>query len=134
MCSVRCSSSRLEEQHRERDLTVELCSYDPPTHTLPSPTLSVPSIWAHTFTLGSSIAPFRSMSVRLLAPSESPSSGAFLASDVLPSTGGGTGSVTLEEACAMLIASLGRVKRTGYGWEEKESFLEFYEGKEQKRA
>ena len=69
------------------------------------------------------------MSIRLLAPSESPSSGAFLASDVLPSTRGGTGSVTLEEACAMLIAGLGRVKRTGYGWEEKEHFLEFYEGK-----
>lgn len=74
------------------------------------------------------------MSVRLLAPSESPSSGAFLASDVLPSTGGGTGNVTLEEACAMLIVGLGRMKRTGYGWEEKEHFLEFYEGKEQKRV
>src|SRR5258706_7838304 len=35
-----------------------------------------------------------------------------------------------------LIASLGlvRMKRTEYGWEEKESSLEFYEGKEQKRA
>lgn len=71
------------------------------------------------------------MSIRLLAPSESPSSGAFLASDVL---GGGNGSATLEEACAMLIAGLGRMKRTAYGWEEKESFLEFYEGKEQKRV
>ena len=36
--------------------------------------------------------------------------------------------MTLEEACAMLIAGLGRMKRTGYGWEEKEHFLEFYEG------
>ena len=74
------------------------------------------------------------MSIRLLAPSESPSSGAFLASDALPAAGGGNGSATLEEACAMLIAGLGRMKRTGYGWEEKESFLEFYEGKVPKHA
>jgi hypothetical protein len=72
------------------------------------------------------------MSARLLVPSESPSSGAFLASDVLGA--GGSGSVTLEEACAVLIAGLGRMKRTGYGWEEKESFLEFYEGKGLKHA
>ena len=74
------------------------------------------------------------MSIRLLAPSESPSSGAFLASDALPAAGGGSGNVTLEEACGMLIAGLGRMKRIAYGWEEKESFLEFYEGKEHKHA
>ena len=70
----------------------------------------------------------------MLAPSESPSSGAFLASDALPSAGGGNDSETLEEACAILIAGLGWMRRIGYGWEEKESFLEVYEGKEQKRA
>ena len=74
------------------------------------------------------------MSIRLLVPSESPSSGTFLASDALAAAGDGSGSVTLEEACAVLIAGLGRMKRIVYGWEEKQSFLEFYEGKEQKRA
>jgi hypothetical protein len=74
------------------------------------------------------------MSIRLLVQYDSPSSGGFLASEVLPAGRDGNGNVTLEEACAMLIAGVGRMKRTVYGWEEKECFLEFYEGKEQKRA
>jgi hypothetical protein len=34
----------------------------------------------------------------------------------------------LAEACAALIAQIGKMKRTGMGWEEKASFLQFYRG------
>jgi hypothetical protein len=36
---------------------------------------------------------------------------------------------TLTEACSVLISQIGKLKRTGQGWEEKTSFLEFYEMK-----
>ena len=32
----------------------------------------------------------------------------------------------LTEVCAALVAQLGKVKRTGMGWEDKVEFLEFY--------
>jgi len=32
----------------------------------------------------------------------------------------------LAEACAVLIARLGKMKRVGFGWEDKYSFLDFY--------
>lgn len=35
----------------------------------------------------------------------------------------------LAEACATLIAQIGKIKRTGMGWEDKAAFLEFYRGK-----
>ena len=47
-------------------------------------------------------------------------------SDVLPN--GSEGDV-LAEACATLIAQVGKMKRTGLGWEDKASFLEFYSRK-----
>jgi hypothetical protein len=48
-------------------------------------------------------------------------------SDVL--TNGGGREDLLSEACATLIAQVGKMKRTGMGWEDKASFLEFYQGK-----
>jgi len=48
-------------------------------------------------------------------------------SDVL--TNGGRSEELLSEACAALIAQVGKMKRTGMGWEDKASFLEFYKGK-----
>jgi hypothetical protein len=68
------------------------------------------------------------LSIRLLAPSESPSSGVFLLSDALPN--GGSSEDVLSEVCANLIAQLGKMKRTGMGWEDKALFLEFYRGKQ----
>lgn len=65
------------------------------------------------------------MSIRLLAPSESPSSGSFLPSDFVS---GRTADV-LGECCAALIAQIGKMKRVGLGWEDKAAFLEFYKGK-----
>lgn len=35
----------------------------------------------------------------------------------------------LSEACASLIAQIGKMKRVGMGWEDKAAFLEFYRAK-----
>lgn len=67
-----------------------------------------------------------SLSIRLLYPAESPSSGSFLGSEVL--AGGGVRG-DLSEACSMLISQLGKMKITGQGWEDKSAFLELYRRK-----
>ena len=66
------------------------------------------------------------MSIRLLAPSESPSSASFLASDYVS---GLRNEGVLTECCASLIAQIGKMKRVGLGWEDKVAFMEFYKGK-----
>jgi len=102
--------------------------YDSPTALTPTLTSSIPTTplnpLRHLFSVASSISP-PAMTVRLLAPSDSPSSPLFMASEVI------TGAVPdeLSEACAVLIAQLGKMKRTGMGWEDKGNFLEFYRGK-----
>jgi len=63
------------------------------------------------------------MLIRLLAPSKSPSSGTIRPND------GPEGGDALAEASATLIAQVGKIKRTGLGWEDKASFLEFYNRK-----
>ncbi|KAF8812348.1 hypothetical protein BYT27DRAFT_7132843 [Phlegmacium glaucopus] len=107
--------------------------YDPPTiysptlsHSIPSNTLNPLS---HVFSLGMSISSAQ-MSIRLLKPSESPSSQLFIASEILSDY---AGEDPLSETCAALIAHIGKLKRTGMGWEEKGSFLEFYNGKSKSR-
>ncbi|KAK0490979.1 hypothetical protein IW261DRAFT_1388495 [Armillaria novae-zelandiae] len=102
--------------------------YDTPTilsstlsHSIPARSVNPLS---QMFNVATSITP-PSVSIRLLAPSESPSSPTFLASDVLI----GSYSDQLSEACAVLIAQLGKMKRTGMGWEDKVNFLEFYWGR-----
>jgi hypothetical protein len=42
---------------------------------------------------------------------------------------GNTGEIQLSEICANLIAQIGKLKRTGMGWEDKVAFLEFYRAK-----
>ncbi|SJL01948.1 uncharacterized protein ARMOST_05272 [Armillaria ostoyae] len=102
--------------------------YDTPTilsstlsHSIPARSVNPLS---QVFNVATSITP-PNVSIRLLAPSESPSSPTFLASDVL----GGSYNDQLSEACAALIAQLGKMKRTGMGWEDKANFLEFYWGR-----
>ncbi|KAK0190992.1 hypothetical protein F5146DRAFT_1000904 [Armillaria mellea] len=102
--------------------------YDPPTilsstlsHSIPARSVNPLS---QVFNVATSITP-PSVSIRLLAPSESPSSPTFLASDVLI----GSYNDQLSEACAVLIAQLGKMKRTRMGWEDKANFLEFYWGR-----
>lgn len=100
-------------------------SYDPPTTFSPTLTQAIPSRFnplRHVFTLARSFSVTQVPIIRLLAPSESPSSAAFLASEVLSSTGGDQ----LSEACAVLIGQIGKLKRVSQGWEDKAAFLEFY--------
>jgi len=42
---------------------------------------------------------------------------------------GADGGDALTEVSATLIAQVGKIKRTGLGWEDKASFLEFYNRK-----
>lgn len=77
--------------------------------------------------------PPRSMTVRTLHPSGSPSSPSFLPSEILANTPGGLDSAGKDgkgawrEACATVLAETGRVKRVrGMGWEEKKGFLEYW--------
>ncbi|KAI0638280.1 hypothetical protein C8Q77DRAFT_1242705 [Trametes polyzona] len=103
--------------------------YDPPTAFAPTLSHSIPSGFlnplSHVFRLASALAPL-TVSIRLLAPSEAPSSGSFLLSEFLT---GGVYADELAECCAALIAQIGRVKRVGLGWEDKAAFLELYRGK-----
>ncbi|RDB22460.1 hypothetical protein Hypma_010306 [Hypsizygus marmoreus] len=104
--------------------------YDPPTSMAPTLTLSIPSTslnpLPHLFTIAASITP-PTISIRLLAPSESPSSQLFIVSEII--TDHAHNEDQLTEVCAALIAQIGKMKRTGMGWEDKASFLEFYRGK-----
>lgn len=100
--------------------------YDPPTVLSPTMTRSIPSTSfnpiAHLFTITTSIS-LPAISIRLLAPSDSPSNQLFVASEVITEF---AGEDQLTEACAVLIAQIGKMKRTGMGWEDKASFLDFY--------
>jgi hypothetical protein len=110
-------------------LFIACTRFDPPGPLAPSAAQPVPAgplgPLAHAFALARGLRPAK-MAVRLLPPSESPSSGSFLASDLL-GPGGANPSVT--EACAALIAATGRLKRVAAGWEDKVAFLEFYGSK-----
>lgn len=65
--------------------------------------------------------------MRLLDPSESPTSGSYVA-DASAGQRGAAGEDALAEAVGGLISALSRLKRTGLGWEDKELFLEMYSG------
>lgn len=103
--------------------------YDPPTIVAPTLTHTIPSnIWnplSHLFWINTSLSSAE-ISIRLLAPSESPGSQVFIASELLADY---SGDDQLSETCATLIAQMGKLKRTGLGWEDKSNFLEFYRGK-----
>jgi len=107
--------------------------YDPPTVLSPTLSYSIPSNTfnplSHVFSLGMSLSSAQ-MSIRLLKPSESPGSQLFISSEILSDY---TGEDQLSETCAVLIGHLGKLKRTGMGWEEKSSFLDFYNGKSKSR-
>ncbi|KAJ7744537.1 hypothetical protein DFH07DRAFT_978482 [Mycena maculata] len=105
--------------------------YDPPTrfavtlaHTIPKALNPL----SHVFSVATSLAP-QAVSIRLLAPSESPSSPLFLASEVLT---GSNEADPLADACAALIAQIGKMKRTRMGWEDKVSFLDLFHAKKKR--
>ncbi|KAH9482933.1 hypothetical protein JR316_0005033 [Psilocybe cubensis] len=103
--------------------------YDPPTNLAPTLTHTMPSRifnpLPHIFSLGTALSSAQ-MSIRLLAPSESPSSQLFMVHEVLSDY---AGEDQLSETCAHLISQMGKLKRMGLGWEEKYHFLDFYKGK-----
>ncbi|KAG8730938.1 hypothetical protein FRC12_019986, partial [Ceratobasidium sp. 428] len=74
-------------------LYIMCARYDPPTSSTPSATHSIPSQSrfpnpiSHLFTLLFAPTLTQSLSIRLLAPSESPSSGSFMASEVILDSG-----------------------------------------------
>ncbi|KAG2369904.1 hypothetical protein BDR07DRAFT_1468101 [Suillus spraguei] len=78
----------------------------------------------HLFQICTSLSP-QSISIRQLPLSESPSSQLFMVNEVVPEPR----SDVLAEVCAVLIARMGKIKRVGFGWEDKYAFLEFYRGR-----
>ncbi|KAF8505586.1 hypothetical protein F5888DRAFT_1837178 [Russula emetica] len=103
--------------------------YDPPTHLSPTLSHSIPSSLnplPHVFSLAKTLQPL-TMSVRLLPPGESPSSPAFVASEIVSSD---VGDDTLTTACSGLISQLGKMKKTNLGWEDKVLFLKLYREKQ----
>jgi len=102
--------------------------YDLPTAFTPTLTLPIPSSFLnplpHIFSLTTSLSPL-TLSIRLLTPAESPSSGSFLLSEFLTEEKDDS----LAEVCALLIAQLGKMKRLGLGWEDKAAFLDLYKAK-----
>ncbi|KAJ7368200.1 hypothetical protein DFH08DRAFT_909156 [Mycena albidolilacea] len=105
--------------------------YDPPTRFATTLAHSIPTALnplSHLFSVATSLAP-QAVSIRLLAPSESPGSQLFLASEVLT---GSNENDQLADACAALIAQIGKMKRTGMGWEDKVSFLQLFHRKEKR--
>ncbi|GLB33708.1 hypothetical protein LshimejAT787_0105920 [Lyophyllum shimeji] len=122
---------RQEVPVRRNNVFVMCVRYDPPTTMAPTLTLPIPSTslnpLPHLFSLATSVsAP--TISIRLLVPSESPSSQLFIVSEIL--TDFPDDDDQLAEVCATLIAQIGKMKRTGMGWEDKASFLDFYRGKQ----
>ncbi|KAI0069092.1 hypothetical protein BV25DRAFT_1791136 [Artomyces pyxidatus] len=102
--------------------------YDLPTATLPTLTHCIATNLnplTQVFGAAATLKPL-TMSIRLLVPSESPSSPTFMASEVVS---GDVGADTLSAACAGLIAQLGKFKKMNLGWEDKVSFLELYREK-----
>lgn len=102
--------------------------YDPPTTFCPTLAHPIPysalNPLPHIFSLTTSLAPY-TLSIRLLSLADAPSSGTFVTSEFTA----GQNSDILTEACASLIAQIGKVKRVGFGWEDKAAFLEFYRSK-----
>ncbi|KAG1753936.1 uncharacterized protein EDB91DRAFT_1100725 [Suillus paluster] len=98
------------------DIFLMCVRYDPPTLSQPSLSHSIPDTTLnplrHLFQICTCLSP-QSISIRQLPLSESPSSQLFM----------------VNEVCAVLIARLGKMKRIGFGWEDKYAFLDFYRGR-----
>jgi hypothetical protein len=113
---------------KEWNVFVMCTRYNLPTIFQPSLTHPIPSSafnpLYHLFTIASALSP-QTMSVRMLPLSESPSSQLFVVSEVVPELA----IDTLSEVCAVLIARIGKMKRIGFGWEDKVSFLDLYSGR-----
>jgi len=112
-----------------RSVFVMCVRFDPPSMLSPTTTHSIPSglinPLGHLFNLTTALQPL-SVSIRLLAPSDSPGSPLFTVSEIAP---GHVEGDQLSEVSAALIAQMGRMKRTGMGWEDKAQLLELVRSK-----
>lgn len=104
---------------------------EPPTLLAPSLSLSIPAstpvtnIIRHIFSITCSFSS-QTLSIRLLSPLESPSA-TTLSNDT--ASNHQSSKNMLMNVCADFISDIGRLKRTGMGWEEKTLFLKFHAGK-----
>ncbi|KAJ8523463.1 hypothetical protein ONZ45_g56 [Pleurotus djamor] len=102
---------------------------DPPTDFSASLSLAIPSralnSLPHLFSVAKTLVPL-TVSIRLLDQADSPSSPLFMVSEVAPDS---TNDDAFVETTATLIAQLGKMKRTGMGWENKSRFFEFYQSR-----
>ncbi|WVF71123.1 hypothetical protein IAT40_005920 [Kwoniella sp. CBS 6097] len=115
---------------------IKFIRHTPPEPFAPSATCPLPTPFKHLlFSLLWTPTPLsqRSLHIRTLHPSASPSSPSFLPSEVLNNAPGGLDSAAKNpesvwrEACATVLAETGRVRRTkGMGWTEKGTFLEYW--------
>ncbi|KDN52330.1 hypothetical protein K437DRAFT_243794 [Tilletiaria anomala UBC 951] len=109
------------------DIYIISIKHTPPSTQSPSSVLSVPgqrfNPLTHVWSLCASLNFSRSLQVRVLNPEESPSSEAFVADALVATT---SAADPISELCGNLISQLSRLKRTGLGWEDKESFLALY--------
>ncbi|WWD16971.1 hypothetical protein CI109_101405 [Kwoniella shandongensis] len=115
---------------------IKFFKHTPPTPFAPSATCSLPTPLSHLIfsTLYTPTpTPSRSLHIRTLHPSASPSSPSFLPSEILANAPGGLDAAGKDhkavwrEACATVLAETGRVRRVkGMGWVEKKAFLEYW--------
>ncbi|EPQ59288.1 hypothetical protein GLOTRDRAFT_70590 [Gloeophyllum trabeum ATCC 11539] len=119
---LRFSDVLLTLKDKQSKLFLMCIRYDPPTDLSPSLAHPIPSSplnpLGHLFTLCASVIPL-TMMIRLLSPAS------FEPADHSP----GARMAEAEEA----VASIGKIKRTGMGWEDKAAFLEFYWGTRKSR-
>lgn len=107
--------------------------YPAPSTWLSSSTCPTPSLWSHLRSICMTIPP-RTMTVRTLHPSMSPSGPSFLPSEILRNSPGGlegleSGAGIWKEAIATVLAECGRLRRVrGMGWVEKQGFLDYWKG------
>jgi hypothetical protein len=108
-------------------------SHAPPTPLSAPSTSPLPLTALSTFQSLSQLPIPKSLHIRTLHPSHSPSSPSFLPSEILSNTPGGfegvgkNGEGAWREGVAVTLAELGRVRRVrGMGWVEKSGFLGYY--------
>lgn len=116
-------------------LLLSLCYLLTPNHRHDPPTVYAPTLTrpdatpgpaflnpiSHIFEITSSVVPL-TVAICLLPPSESPGSQLFLVNEYIK---GDFEEDQLAEASAGLISQIGRLKRTGMGWEDKASFFHY---------
>ncbi|CAO1618263.1 unnamed protein product [Sympodiomycopsis kandeliae] len=113
------------------DFFIMSIKHEPPSTINTSTTYSTPSSrlnpLSHLWQLCSSLSFSKGFTVRLLDPTESPTSSNYTA-DANAAIAAKGAEDALAEAVGNLISGLSRLRRTGLGWQDKEVFLELFKG------